>query len=69
MQMLSSGPAWLGIILLITVSLLPDVLKKVLCKQLWPTATERIQVNNIFLCEIRGFFVLQVSNHLGQGQR
>lgn len=43
MQMLSSGPAWLGIILLITVSLLPDVLKKVLCRQLWPTATERIQ--------------------------
>uniref|UniRef100_A0A8B9BPY3 Phospholipid-transporting ATPase n=1 Tax=Anser brachyrhynchus TaxID=132585 RepID=A0A8B9BPY3_9AVES len=34
MQMLSSGPAWLGIILLITVSLLPDVLKKVLCRQL-----------------------------------
>uniref|UniRef100_A0A8C0FLM2 Phospholipid-transporting ATPase IH n=1 Tax=Bubo bubo TaxID=30461 RepID=A0A8C0FLM2_BUBBB len=33
MQMLSSGPAWLGIILLITVSLLPDVLKKVLCRQ------------------------------------
>uniref|UniRef100_A0A663N3R7 Phospholipid-transporting ATPase n=1 Tax=Athene cunicularia TaxID=194338 RepID=A0A663N3R7_ATHCN len=29
MQMLSSGPAWLGIILLITVSLLPDVLKKI----------------------------------------
>ncbi|KAJ7416671.1 putative phospholipid-transporting ATPase IH [Willisornis vidua] len=43
MQMLSSGPAWLGIILLITVSLLPDVLKKVLCRELWPTATERIQ--------------------------
>uniref|UniRef100_K7GGJ0 Phospholipid-transporting ATPase n=1 Tax=Pelodiscus sinensis TaxID=13735 RepID=K7GGJ0_PELSI len=43
MQMLSSGPAWLGIILLITVSLLPDVLKKVLCRQLWPTATERTQ--------------------------
>ncbi|XP_061482643.1 phospholipid-transporting ATPase IH isoform X3 [Rhineura floridana] len=42
-QMLSSGPAWLGIIMLITVSLLPDVLKKVLCRQLWPTATERIQ--------------------------
>ncbi|XP_045139746.1 phospholipid-transporting ATPase IH [Echinops telfairi] len=42
-QMLSSGPAWLSIILLITVSLLPDVLKKVLCRQLWPTATERIQ--------------------------
>uniref|UniRef100_A0A8C3PA82 Phospholipid-transporting ATPase n=1 Tax=Chrysemys picta bellii TaxID=8478 RepID=A0A8C3PA82_CHRPI len=33
MQMLSSGPAWLSIILLITVSLLPDVLKKVLCRQ------------------------------------
>ncbi|XP_019500351.1 PREDICTED: probable phospholipid-transporting ATPase IH isoform X1 [Hipposideros armiger] len=42
-QMLSSGPAWLAIILLITVSLLPDVLKKVLCKQLWPSATERVQ--------------------------
>ncbi|KAM9604319.1 phospholipid-transporting ATPase IH isoform 2-T2 [Trichechus inunguis] len=42
-QMLSSGPAWLSIILLITVSLLPDVLKKVLCRQLWPTATERTQ--------------------------
>ncbi|CAJ0952605.1 unnamed protein product [Ranitomeya imitator] len=44
MQMLASGPAWLGIVLLITVSLLPDVLKKVICRQLWPTATERIQV-------------------------
>ncbi|XP_066092919.1 phospholipid-transporting ATPase IH isoform X2 [Saccopteryx bilineata] len=42
-QMLSSGPAWLAIILLITVSLLPDVLKKVLCGQLWPSATERVQ--------------------------
>uniref|UniRef100_A0A8C2PVY3 Phospholipid-transporting ATPase n=1 Tax=Cyprinus carpio TaxID=7962 RepID=A0A8C2PVY3_CYPCA len=29
MQMLSSGPAWLSIILLIIVSLLPDVVKKV----------------------------------------
>uniref|UniRef100_A0A673X2F8 Phospholipid-transporting ATPase n=1 Tax=Salmo trutta TaxID=8032 RepID=A0A673X2F8_SALTR len=44
MQMLSSGPAWLGIILLITISLLPDVVKKVLCRTLWPTATERAQV-------------------------
>ncbi|KAF5920343.1 hypothetical protein HPG69_009593, partial [Diceros bicornis minor] len=43
-QMLSSGPAWLAIVLLITVSLLPDVLKKVLCQQLWPSATERAQV-------------------------
>ncbi|XP_018417757.1 PREDICTED: probable phospholipid-transporting ATPase IH [Nanorana parkeri] len=43
MQMLSSGPAWLGIIILITVSLLPDVLKKMICRQFWPTATERIQ--------------------------
>lgn len=43
MQMLSSGPAWLGIILLITVSLLPDVLKKIICRLFWPTATERIQ--------------------------
>ncbi|PNI38204.1 ATP11A isoform 4 [Pan troglodytes] len=44
-QMLSSGPAWLAIVLLVTVSLLPDVLKKVLCRQLWPTATERVQIN------------------------
>lgn len=44
LYMLSSGPAWLAILLLITVSLLPDVLKKVLCRQLWPTATERVQV-------------------------
>lgn len=44
LHMLSSGPAWLGITLLVTVSLLPDVLKKVLCRQLWPTATERTQV-------------------------
>ncbi|XP_025051885.1 probable phospholipid-transporting ATPase IH isoform X4 [Alligator sinensis] len=47
MQMLSSGPAWLGIILLIIISLLPDVLKKILCRQLWPTATERIQVPRV----------------------
>uniref|UniRef100_A0ABI7YU55 Phospholipid-transporting ATPase n=1 Tax=Felis catus TaxID=9685 RepID=A0ABI7YU55_FELCA len=45
-QMLSSGPAWLVIILLITVSLLPDVLKKVLCRQLWPSATEKVQTEN-----------------------
>ncbi|XP_041115414.1 phospholipid-transporting ATPase IH isoform X5 [Polyodon spathula] len=43
MQMLSSGPAWLGIILLITISLIPDLLKKVICRQLWPTSAERIQ--------------------------
>ncbi|TNN04369.1 hypothetical protein fugu_001398 [Takifugu bimaculatus] len=43
MQMLSSGPAWLSIILLITISLLPDVIKKVLCRALCPTATERAQ--------------------------
>ncbi|XP_029794252.1 probable phospholipid-transporting ATPase IH [Suricata suricatta] len=46
-QMLSSGPAWLVIILLITVSLLPDVLKKVLCRQLWPTATEKVQSTRV----------------------
>lgn len=44
MQMLSSGPAWLSIILLITVSLLPDVIKKVLCRAICPSATERAQV-------------------------
>uniref|UniRef100_A0A8C5M1H3 Phospholipid-transporting ATPase n=1 Tax=Leptobrachium leishanense TaxID=445787 RepID=A0A8C5M1H3_9ANUR len=49
MQMLSSGPAWLGILLLVTVSLLPDVLKKVLCRQLWPTTTERIQTKQTCL--------------------
>ncbi|XP_075873212.1 phospholipid-transporting ATPase IH isoform X2 [Nelusetta ayraudi] len=43
MQMLSSGPAWLSIVLLIAASLLPDVVKKVLCRALWPTTTERIQ--------------------------
>ena len=42
--MLSSGPAWLAIVLLVVVSLLPDVLKKVLCQQLWPSATEKVQV-------------------------
>ncbi|XP_045554965.1 phospholipid-transporting ATPase IH isoform X2 [Salmo salar] len=42
-QMLSSGPAWLSIILLIVISLLPDVVKKVVCRALWPTTTERIQ--------------------------
>uniref|UniRef100_A0A8C5SCD9 Phospholipid-transporting ATPase n=1 Tax=Laticauda laticaudata TaxID=8630 RepID=A0A8C5SCD9_LATLA len=46
LQMLSTGPAWLGIIMLIIVSLLPDVLKKVLCQQIWPTATERIQTKH-----------------------
>uniref|UniRef100_A0A8B9LRZ8 Phospholipid-transporting ATPase n=1 Tax=Astyanax mexicanus TaxID=7994 RepID=A0A8B9LRZ8_ASTMX len=44
MQMLASGPAWLSIILLVMVSLLPDVVKKVICRALWPTTTERIQV-------------------------
>ncbi|XP_036880684.2 phospholipid-transporting ATPase IH isoform X1 [Manis javanica] len=43
MQMLSSGPAWLAIILLVTTGLLPDVLRKVLCRQLRPSATERAQ--------------------------
>ncbi|XP_061548497.1 phospholipid-transporting ATPase IH isoform X5 [Phycodurus eques] len=43
MQMLSSGPAWLSIALLMTASLLPDVLKKVIWRTLWPTTTERIQ--------------------------
>ncbi|XP_060888831.1 phospholipid-transporting ATPase IH isoform X2 [Labrus mixtus] len=43
MQMLSSGPAWLSIILLITASLVPDVVKKVIWRALWPTTTERIQ--------------------------
>ncbi|KAJ8783285.1 hypothetical protein J1605_009368 [Eschrichtius robustus] len=45
-QMLSSGPAWLAIVLLVVVSLLPDVLKKVLCRQLWPSATEKVQTRS-----------------------
>lgn len=49
MQMLASGPAWLSIILLIMVSLLPDVLKKVLWRALWPTTTEKIQVRLLTL--------------------
>ncbi|MEQ2211472.1 hypothetical protein XENOCAPTIV_002634, partial [Xenoophorus captivus] len=49
MQMLSSGPAWLSIILLIIVSLLPDVIKKVLCRAVCPTATERAQVHEKLL--------------------
>uniref|UniRef100_A0A669C6J4 Phospholipid-transporting ATPase n=1 Tax=Oreochromis niloticus TaxID=8128 RepID=A0A669C6J4_ORENI len=49
MQMLSSGPAWLSIILLITASLLPDVVKKVIWRTLWPTTTERIQVGTNYL--------------------
>lgn len=49
MQMLASGPAWLSIILLIMVSLLPDVLKKVLWRALWPTTTEKIQVHLLLL--------------------
>ncbi|XP_061745859.1 phospholipid-transporting ATPase IH isoform X2 [Nerophis ophidion] len=44
MQMLSSGPAWLSIVLLITAGLLPDVLKKVIWRAMWPTTTERIQM-------------------------
>ncbi|XP_060039703.1 phospholipid-transporting ATPase IH isoform X3 [Erinaceus europaeus] len=43
LQLLSGAPAWLAITLLVTVSLLPDVLKKVLCYQLWPSATQRAQ--------------------------
>uniref|UniRef100_A0A673XCY6 Phospholipid-transporting ATPase n=1 Tax=Salmo trutta TaxID=8032 RepID=A0A673XCY6_SALTR len=55
MQMLSSGPAWLSIILLIMVSLLPDVVKKVLCRTLWPTATHLAQVGPQ-LDHTRGWF-------------
>lgn len=52
MQMLSSGPAWLSIILLITASLLPDVVKKVICRALWPTTTECIQVGVVYIYRI-----------------
>ncbi|KAL4656537.1 putative phospholipid-transporting ATPase IH isoform X1 [Arapaima gigas] len=65
MQMLSSGPAWLSIILLILISLLPDILKKVLCRALWPSATERIQVQVKLLCSMS--FPLQNAQGLYQG--
>lgn len=62
MQMLSSGPAWLSIILLITVCLLPDVLKKVLWRALWPTTTERIQVTAAITCPSPGSgLILRIS--------
>uniref|UniRef100_A0A8C9UWY8 Phospholipid-transporting ATPase n=1 Tax=Scleropages formosus TaxID=113540 RepID=A0A8C9UWY8_SCLFO len=63
MQMLSSGPAWLCIILLITVSLLPDVVKKVMCRALWPTTTERIQVGCGHLSEFTPLSSLHASHH------
>ncbi|XP_029567939.1 probable phospholipid-transporting ATPase IH isoform X5 [Salmo trutta] len=63
MQMLSSGPAWLSIILLIMVSLLPDVVKKVLCRTLWPTATHLAQSNRPCLTvEPSTIFVLSQSD-------
>ena len=58
--MLSSGPAWLSITLLITVSLLPDVLKKVLCRQLWPTAMEKTQVWRLAIEVEASHFVLSL---------
>ncbi|KAL4656941.1 putative phospholipid-transporting ATPase IH isoform X2 [Arapaima gigas] len=67
MQMLSSGPAWLCIILLITVSLLPDVVKKVLCRAMWPTTTEHIQnADKLYqghLSEFTPLSSLHVSRH------
>lgn len=39
----AAPPGW-PLVLLVTVSLLPGVLKKVLCRQLWPSAIERVQV-------------------------
>ncbi|KAM6958530.1 phospholipid-transporting ATPase IH isoform 2-T2 [Tautogolabrus adspersus] len=72
MQMLSSGPAWLSIILLITASLLPDVVKKVIWRALWPTTTERIQnADKLYkgqLSEFSPLAHLQAPNKAG-GQR
>uniref|UniRef100_A0A669CH75 Phospholipid-transporting ATPase n=1 Tax=Oreochromis niloticus TaxID=8128 RepID=A0A669CH75_ORENI len=48
MQMLSSGPAWLSIILLITASLLPDVVKKVIWRTLSNSAPCLLQGRNQF---------------------
>ncbi|KAL0963480.1 hypothetical protein UPYG_G00306970 [Umbra pygmaea] len=63
MQMLSSGPAWLSIVLLIVVSLMPDVVKKVLCRTVWPTATERAQSNGpCVTVESSSIFVLSQSD-------
>uniref|UniRef100_A0A8K9USY0 Phospholipid-transporting ATPase n=1 Tax=Oncorhynchus mykiss TaxID=8022 RepID=A0A8K9USY0_ONCMY len=80
-QMLSSGPAWLSIILLIVISLLPDVVKKVICRALWPTTTERIQVVRLYAKQdtldtlvisstmclfIYLFFILPLFNQVGE---
>uniref|UniRef100_A0A8C5CJH9 Phospholipid-transporting ATPase n=1 Tax=Gadus morhua TaxID=8049 RepID=A0A8C5CJH9_GADMO len=63
MQMLSSGPAWLSIILLITISLLPDIIKKVLCRAMCPTPTERAQSNRQCLTvEPSSIFMLSQSS-------
>ncbi|XP_072332084.1 phospholipid-transporting ATPase IH-like isoform X3 [Scyliorhinus torazame] len=66
MQMLSTGPAWLGIILLITVSLLPDVVKKVICRHLWPTTTEKLQAKRKYLSAEQStiFMLSQTSSSL-----
>uniref|UniRef100_A0A8C7R7L7 ATPase phospholipid transporting 11A n=1 Tax=Oncorhynchus mykiss TaxID=8022 RepID=A0A8C7R7L7_ONCMY len=65
-QMLSSGPAWLSIILLIVTSLLPDVVKKVVCRALWPTTTERIQTKRPCLTSEQStiFMLSQTSSRL-----
>ncbi|XP_051697675.2 phospholipid-transporting ATPase IH isoform X2 [Oryctolagus cuniculus] len=66
LHMLCSGPAWLAVLLLVTVGLLPDVLKKVLCRQLWPTATERIQNASVRCWDgIPGFTPLEPLHSLG----
>ncbi|MFT7810943.1 putative phospholipid-transporting ATPase IF isoform X2 [Arapaima gigas] len=39
-QLLSSGSVWFAIILMVIGCLMPDVIRKVLCRHLWPTSTQ-----------------------------
>uniref|UniRef100_A0A8C3SBN5 Phospholipid-transporting ATPase n=1 Tax=Chelydra serpentina TaxID=8475 RepID=A0A8C3SBN5_CHESE len=43
-QLLSSGSAWFAIIIIVVTCLFFDVMKKVLCRHLQPTSTEKAQV-------------------------
>uniref|UniRef100_A0A8C3SBP3 Phospholipid-transporting ATPase n=1 Tax=Chelydra serpentina TaxID=8475 RepID=A0A8C3SBP3_CHESE len=50
-QLLSSGSAWFAIIIIVVTCLFFDVMKKVLCRHLQPTSTEKAQVTLCFYIE------------------
>lgn len=43
-QLLSSGPVWFAMLLMVVTCLVLDVVKKVFDRQLHPTSTEKAQV-------------------------